>query len=672
MATSLIPWTFLPHTIRGQVAAVIALTVALMAGVLFVTLRQHQRRELDDARANVAWQAKLVNRDMERLLQGTEDLIAGMVRHPALRNRDLEACNQLLEGLHSSFPQYLNLFMIEEHEVLCSALPEGRSRVIPTGLVPFESSEIAVSRFLHSPIDGKPMVGIIQPLSGPDGVVRSTVGVTLNLAWLNEQMERSPAPSGGVVVILDGNGTVLARNPEGARWLGKPAFDEKTFSRVTAQPEFQGELTALEDVPRIWALERTPNGGGLRAGFALPTDAVYGPSRRLLFQNATGLALAFAVAISIAMLGTRRVALGPLLRLRRAASQLSSGDLSVRSGLPYRGEIGELGRAFDEMAGRLEAHFESAAQGILTVDASGRVTQVNRAVERMFGYGREEIVGQSRELLIAGSALASGEEVRARRKDGSEFPAKLDFSHIEISTGRVMLAFLTDMTERRAHEAERQRMLAELRELTAHIEQASEQERIRIAREIHDELGQRLTGLKMRLARLGREAEGGAGQTGALEIAGDVDAAIRTLRRIATELRPGVLDALGLVPALQWLAQDFSEKHCIRCVADCTEIETGAGTATTLFRITQEALTNLAKHAGATEVRIRLRADGGGIELSVADDGKGIETSGRFKPGSFGLLGIKERVASLQGMLEIGAAPAGGTILRVTLPGTDA
>ena len=257
----------------------------------------------------------------------------------------------------------------------------------------------------------------------------------------------------------------------------------------------------------------------------------------------------------------------------------------------------------------------------------------------------------------------------AHRKYGTEFPVKLDFSFIETATGTVMLAFLTDVTERKAHEAERQRMLAELRELTAHIEQASEQERIR---EIHDELGQRLTGLKMRLARLGREAECCDGQTGALEIAGDVDAAIRTLRRIATELRPGVLDAVGLVPALQWLAQDFSEKHGIRCVADCTEIETGAGTATALFRITQEALTNVAKHAGATEVRIRLRADGGGIELSVADDGKGIETGGRSKPGSFGLLGIKERVASLKGTVEIGTAAAGGTILRVTLPGTDA
>jgi signal transduction histidine kinase len=146
-------------------------------------------------------------------------------------------------------------------------------------------------------------------------------------------------------------------------------------------------------------------------------------------------------------------------------------------------------------------------------------------------------------------------------------------------------------------------MLAELHELTAHIEHASEQERTRIAREIHDELGQRLAGLKMRLA------------------------------------------------------QDFSEKHDIRCVADCTDIETGAGTATALFRITQEALTNVAKHAGATEVRIRLRAEGGGIELSVADNGKGIEASGRPKPGSFGLLGIKERVSSLQGMVEIGTAP---------------
>jgi hypothetical protein len=157
--------------------------------------------------------------------------------------------------------------------------------------------------------------------------------VTLDLAWLDQQMEKSPTPNGGIVVVLDRNGRVLARNPEGAKWLGKPVFDEKTFARVTAQPEFQGELTALADVPRIWALERIPNGGGLYAGVGLSPDAVYGPSRRLLLQNATGLALVFAVAISIALLGTRRVALGPLLRLRRAASQISSGPVrNARTG----------------------------------------------------------------------------------------------------------------------------------------------------------------------------------------------------------------------------------------------------------------------------------------------------------------------------------------------------
>jgi len=226
-----------------------------------------------------------------------------------------------------------------------------------------------------------------------------------------------------------------------------------------------------------------------------------------------------------------------------------------------------------------------------------------------------------------------------------------------------------ELAERRALEIEREAMLARLRDLTLHSEEVREEERKRIAREIHDELGQQLTSLKMRLDYLFRTnlAPGRAAQEQAL-VNAELEHSIRTLRNIATDLRPGVLDSLGLVPALEWLVRDFESKYQIHVHKEFTQLSVNEKTATTIFRVVQEALTNVLKHARASRVSIKLGVADQAISLEVSDDGVGWTEDGESKLAGFGLVGMKERAALSGGSFEILAGEQGGARLRLVLP----
>jgi signal transduction histidine kinase len=222
---------------------------------------------------------------------------------------------------------------------------------------------------------------------------------------------------------------------------------------------------------------------------------------------------------------------------------------------------------------------------------------------------------------------------------------------------------------------EREREISEsrqlLRELSAHRESAREEERKRIAREIHDELGQVLTALKMDLAYLNMNLGEvhPKSQATVKSMEGLIDRAVESVRSIATALRPGVLD-LGLAAAIEWQAQEFQARTGIPCEVrlEHQDIALDDGRSTAVFRILQESLTNVARHAEASRVRIILEKTDGLLKLEVADDGKGVVVDQVNKAKSFGLLGIKERTAILGGTLDIRSAPGEGTALSVSVP----
>jgi PAS domain S-box-containing protein len=349
------------------------------------------------------------------------------------------------------------------------------------------------------------------------------------------------------------------------------------------------------------------------------------------------------------------------------------------------------GRALDSEA-RLNGIVQSAMDGIITVDQDQRIVLFNGAAERLFGCPADEAIGGSLDRFIPERLraahranverfAASGETARrmgdgmdlvALRADGTEFPVDGSISRVTVAGRTLLTVILRDTSERRRAAEEIARSHAELRGLAAGMHEVREAERTRIARELHDELGQALTALKMDLEAL--EARIPRGQADLFErtaaMRGLLDFTFATTRRLSADLRPLVLDDLGLAAAADWLVHGLIKRAKLDCDVhiDPSLADLGEPQATVLFRVLQESLTNVARHSNATRVEIRLERDGEHAVLTVRDDGTGMEAGAQAKPRSFGLRGIRERVLVLGGEVELTSRPGEGTTLRARVP----
>ena len=231
---------------------------------------------------------------------------------------------------------------------------------------------------------------------------------------------------------------------------------------------------------------------------------------------------------------------------------------------------------------------------------------------------------------------------------------------------------IRDITQRKIAEQKLKESRDRLRELSAYLQTVREKERAHIAREIHDELGQMLTALKLELALLKRRLPTAQSllETSVTEMIGMVDKTIKVVRHIASELRPEILNDLGLLAAIEWQAQEYMKRSGIKIFLqfDPDEFSVDHNRATTIFRIFQETLTNVMRHAHATEVFVTLRRKLGGLELVVEDNGVGIDEKEAEKRWSLGIMGIKERARFWNGTVEIKGVAGEGTRVRVWIP----
>ena len=360
-------------------------------------------------------------------------------------------------------------------------------------------------------------------------------------------------------------------------------------------------------------------------------------------------------------------------------------------------------------AHRLQLLLESTGEGIFGIDLAGCCTFVNRAAALMLGWRTEEVLGRNMHALIHhahadGShypesecpifnAFRRGLPCRIDdevlwRADGSAFAAEYS-SYPIIENGQVRGAVVTfvDITERRlAHELlrktndELERRVAErtreLRELGNHLEAVRENERTRIAREIHDELGSLLVALKMDTHWLGqRLAERHELAAKCQRMGRLIDAAVDNVGRIITDLRPSILDHQGLWAALEWQAQEFIENADLDATLHC-HVAAGVappqgGQAIAVFRIFQEMLSNVARHAKARRVAIRIAVDDPPqpvLYLDVRDDGVGAGAQALGDKRSWGVIGMRERAAQFGGRVLIESAPEQGTLVRLVMP----
>jgi PAS domain S-box-containing protein len=340
---------------------------------------------------------------------------------------------------------------------------------------------------------------------------------------------------------------------------------------------------------------------------------------------------------------------------------------------------------------RLRGILDSAMDAIITVDADQNIVIFNSAAETVFDCSRADALGAPLDMFIpqryrgghrelvrhfgeqgeAARRMGRARVVTGLRRSGEEFPIEASISHVREQGQLFHTVILRDVTERvRAQEA-LDKSRVEIQSLAVAASTAREQEKSRIARELHDELGQALTALKIDVNWLREHAAGSPEvQAKLATMQGVLDSTVAATRRISSNLRPLMLDDLGLMAAAEWLVQNFTDRTGIPC-----ELVMGDGDfnlpdphATTLFRTLQESLTNAAKHAEATQVEVTFERADGHVLLTVIDNGRGFAAGENVKPGSFGHLGLRERAYHLGGSIAIESVPGEGVRVELRIP----
>ncbi len=344
----------------------------------------------------------------------------------------------------------------------------------------------------------------------------------------------------------------------------------------------------------------------------------------------------------------------------------------------------------------MEAQVNSSPDGMLVVDTEGRKLLQNQRMSQFWKIPAEiaSDLDDGKQLQFVLRQVKHPEEFLKKVEYLYAHPQEVSRDENELFDGTVLDRYSSpvlgedgfyygriwtfrDVTELKRTENQTQVYKEQLRALSARIETLREEERTRISREIHDELGQMLTGIKMDLRWMEHRLEEFGDDrrinpildklVAATEL---TDATVKTVQRIASELRPGILDELGLPMALQYEAGRFEERTGVACrlVAPDDTIRLRPEVATAFFRIFQEALTNVNRHAKATAVEAELRVEVDGCRLDIRDDGKGMSGVDLANPHSLGLLGMRERANLLGGVVSFSPRAGGGTVVTVQIP----
>jgi PAS domain S-box-containing protein len=380
----------------------------------------------------------------------------------------------------------------------------------------------------------------------------------------------------------------------------------------------------------------------------------------------------------------------PALSRRELVARLSAAEESLRA--IRSGEVDAIvvNRQGEEKVFTLQGadhtyrvFVERMNEGAAVLSSDHTVLHCNGRFARFLGAALQSVIGSSMldlvwpddhpkldALLRRAAQRNCRGEIRLRSRKGAPLSVHLSLNPLRLDSTRAVCLIASDISDMKRAEQELRASSEQLRNLTAHLLSVREEERTRISREVHDELGQSLTAVKMDLAWLAGRLPRSNGQmlkrirsTGQL-----ADGIIQSIRKISTELRPAVLD-LGLAAALEWQVQEFQARFGIQCKVRLLTREVVASNASTaMFRIFQETLTNVARHAKATRAEVVLQKQRDRLVLLIRDNGRGFDQADPSLSKSLGLLGMRERAVVLGGRVNITSAPGKGTTVTAWIP----
>ena len=575
-------------TLRQRLA--LLLVAVLIPAILLVIVNAFAARSRNrtEVQQDAYRLARLAAATHERLAETTEQLFATLSRIPAVTTGEGAGCRAAMAAVVEAGRRFQNLGVVDRSGVVrctAGAMPGGARAPGGSWLAQAAGDvRLAVGRYEVTPLAERPTAILAQRVIHPAG--EDIFFAALDLPWLSDLVGNASLPAEAAVNIVDDEGTILARQPDNAMWVGRNVGDSAIVARALAEGDGVAEGEGVDGIRRLYGFHRLamPGGGGFTVTVGLPLDVAYAADNARLRLELGVLAGVAVVTLLAGRYAGERLFSRKIDALLRAARRLSAGDLTARTEARWTDdELGELARTFDAMAWTV-----------------------------------------------------------SQRTD------------------------------------EMRQMMESLRALAARLESVREEERTRISREIHDELGQTLTGIRMDLDRLEERVDAAAlpDATRApitaklASVRGLVDSGLDTARRISRQLRPSVLDVLGLLAGIEWQLEEFEARTRISTdlLTDADVSGLDEETSIALFRILQEALTNVMRHADATAVTVRLAREDEFVVMEVMDNGRGFTPPERPYAVSLGLLGMRERAASLGGSTVVTSAPGRGTTVHVRVP----
>ncbi len=665
--------------------------LVIFSGVMIVALGREQQAKLESSLVDTARALSLaLDREFEASIRSLQVLATS--EH--LQAENLQKFYEQAEKVKKTQKSWDTISLSDEsgRQVLTLRLPFGDpprpgAPNNPGRLRVFESGRAWVSDLFIGRVTKTPLISITVPVFR-DGKLKYALTAPIAPEYFLRFVSEQKLPSDWSATIIDRTATVIAQTKNFAATLGKPA-----------SPGFAAKSAAASE--GAWR-EFSREGGGEYRGFhrselsgwsvalAVPASIAEAGYWRSLLSLTIGSVILMLLGLGLASVIGRRIsnsiralsdsaaALGRGVALHDYPTSIEEIDMVAQAIATAAAERKRAEETLRQVQTRTASLLDSMGDLYILFGPDWRYLYVNEAAARAIGRPREQILRSTLWDLypdIVGTQL----DREYRRAMNERVSVAFDFYYPRTATWwenrfypapEGLTVFATDITERKRAEEELQTSREQLRALAAYLQSVREEERTRIARELHDEVGQALTGIKFSLVMALRSARNGAAPSlaAALALANEL---IGKVRDLSLELRPAMLDDLGLLAALRWHFERYTAQFNIQVNFQHTGLEQRrfeAETETAAYRITQEALTNVARHAGVDKIDVDISADESALRIIIEDSGVGFDPRTLSFKSTGGLSGMRERAIMLGGRLNIQSTRGAGTVLKADLP----
>jgi PAS domain S-box-containing protein len=684
--------------------------------------RQDRQRQTAALRQRSQDMVKLAARKEDEMIAGTRQLLRAVAESSQVQLAHWGNCTKLLRTLFADYPRYANLGVIKTNgDVPASALPLAEPVNLADRLFfqrALSTRDLSIGDYQVGRISGKPNFSIGYPVFGSSGQVQAVVFAALDLDWVNrsDYALQMQLPDGATWTKIDGNGTILVRYPAPEKELvGEPLPEMSLLTAFLTRKNGVMEAVNPEGVSVFYDFTSTRSAlvaGDVISILSVPRKVLFAKPDLVMIRNLTSVGIVAGLVLVLGWIGSRYLILRPIQALVNFTARLGAGDHSARTGLPRaRDELRQLMHAFDQMAEALQQRekerqsadvalkasemryrrlFETAQDGILILNAgTGQIEDVNPFLTDMLGYTREQLLGnrlweigpfkdikaskaEFRELQR--EAYVRYDDLPLETSDGRSINVEFVSNVYQVNGGKVIQCNIRNITKRKQAEGKLKESRQRLQTLSRRLVKIQENERRHLARELHDEIGQALTVIEMNLQALLASPGSGVLARRLKASLTVVEHVQEQVHDISLNLRPSILDDLGLEPALRWYTERQAALADLQAEVrvDPLEQRLDPMIETECFRVAQEALTNVVKHARAHTLTVELTRNDQQLHLSVRDDGVGFDVASfrekAVRGASLGLLSMEERATLAGGGLQYHSTPGQGTEVHAWFP----